>query len=225
MRNLILVLLALVAVAPAGASQPGGHKADVGVLAVVQDSDRGGGKVEGRWNLTPTDPDAAVYACLGAGLSSWYYTHKPKGVGKAIDVVLVAPWVYNELSGNYKRKAGNYTEWKTNQTFLDVGLGAGLHTWTFGAGLTFVSYNTDVIKLINGDEYTGSGKGSAWGGYGQVGISFPIGNMFLDFIAGYRETRGTARITTTNARGATNIAPIRPILGPYGNIGLRYRFN
>ncbi|MEK7475958.1 MAG: hypothetical protein AAB152_10055 [Candidatus Coatesbacteria bacterium] len=225
MRNLVLASLTIAVFAsPALAGVPGGHKADVGIVAYVQDSDRGGGKIEGRWNLAPDDPEAAIYLTVAPGIGSWYYTRKPSGFGKALDAVLVVPWLYKSLTGGYKRKAGNFTEWKTDQTFLDLGMALGWHHWIFGAGVTLVSYDSTVLKLINNDPYTGGKKGSAWGGYGQAGFSFPIGKTFFDVIAGYRQTRGLVKVVTTNAGGATNVAPIRPIYGPYGNIALRLRF-
>ncbi len=218
------MVLAALAGHPAVAGEAGGHLLDVGVVPYVQDSDRGGVKVEGRLNLAKSDPEAALYLTVGGGMGSWYFTRKPKGIGKALDVVLVVPWVYKTLTGGYKRKEDNFTEWKTRQTFADIGMAAGFGKWLLGGGITVVSFDTDVFKKINGDPYTGAGTGTTWGGYGQLGWQVPIGPWFLDISGGYRQTRGTAKITVTNAAGATNVAPVRPIWGPYGSIGLRYRF-
>ena len=225
-RRLAAGLLLLGAL-PAGAVETGstsGHLLDVGIVPYVQDSDRGGAKLEARLNLAKSDPASALYVTASVGLGSWYFTRKPTGFGKALDIVLVVPWIIKTVSGDYKRKEGNYTEWKTTQHFGDFGLAAGLGGWLLGGGITVVGYDVAVDKLVNGDPYHGMLSGNAWGGYGLVGRQFPIGPWFLDLSAGYKQTRGTAKVTVTNAAGATSIAPVRPIYGPYGSIGLRYRF-
>lgn len=217
---LMLALLAPGALA----SDAGGYRFDVGVVPYVEDSDRGGMKVEGRLNLAKSEPTAALYLTAAGGVGSWAFTRKPTGAGKALDVILVVPWIVKTISGDYKRQEGNYTEWKTKQTFGDFGMAAGFGRTLLAGGITVVSYDVDVLKLINADPYRGSKTGHAWGGYAQIGTQLPIGPWFLDFSGGYRQTRGTAKVTVANAAGATNIAPVRPIWGPYGSIGLRFRF-
>lgn len=219
-----VALLGLLAATPAGAAEGGGHLIDIGVVPYVQDGDRGGVSVQARLNIARSDPKAALYVTAAGGLGSWYFTRKPTGVGKAIDAILVVPWIIKTISGDYKRQEGNYTEWKATQTFGDFGLAAGFGRWLLGGGITVVKYDVDVLKKINADPYRGEDTGNAWGGYGQLGLQQPIGPWFLDLMAGYKQTRGTAKITVKNAAGAPNIAPIRPIYGPYGSLALRYRF-
>src|SRR5688572_10592275 len=116
MRPALLVALGLAVAAPVGAAEPGGHRMDVGVLGYVQAGDRGGGKAEFRYNLAPGELSNALLVSAGVGMGSWYNINRTGSVWDAI-------------VGGGAEGEENFTEWKMDQTFLDLGLGV-LHGTT-----------------------------------------------------------------------------------------------
>lgn len=203
-------LCALAAPVVAVAAEPGGHSMDVGVLGYLQAGDRGGGKAEFRYNLAPGELTNALLVSAGLGRGSWYNINR---AGNAWDV----------LAGGDAKGEANFTEWKMDQTFLDLGLGITSGQKHFAAGFMWASWDARVQKKINGDPYLGEGDGSNIGGWGQAGLEIPMDRMFVDFALGYRQTRGKPAVTVKNAAGSSNDALIRPIKGFYFTFGLRYR--
>lgn len=228
MPEIVLGLLAALALAgSAAASDPGGHVADVGALAYVEGGDRGGGMLEGRFNLASKDPTAALYVTGALGTGSWLETNQPTGMNKTLDAIFIIPWLVKTVTGAYKSEADNFTEIRTQQRiYADLGLAATVKVWNFSGGLTFVNSSMDVLKRIGGVDFNTlqSFASHDWGGYFQAGLEIPIEAWFLDFAAGYRQTRGKQDVLVTNAAGGTEHAYVRPVDGLYGRLGLRYRF-
>ena len=210
MRKSIMLALAFLPAA-ALASALGGHKADVGVLFYGEDSDRGGMLVEGRWNLAPEEQDSALYATGGLGIGSWYSSTRPSPLFSALP--------------DYDKKKGNYTTWKSYASpFMDIGLGLTYGSYTGGIWFCLAWYDLKATKFINEELYSGGeASGMKPGLYIQSGKELPIGRYFLDFIIGYRETRGNVKVTMKRGANETT-ATVKPIGGPYARIGMRYRF-
>ncbi len=203
-------LTALVAAGAAHAAEPGGHRMDVGALGYLQAGDRGGGKAEFRYNLAPGELNSALMVSAGVGTGSWYNINRSGNVWDAI-------------VGGGAEGESNFTEWKMEQTFLDLGLGVTMGHNHFAAGFMYAGWDARVQKKINGDPYLGTGEGSNIGGWGQLGIEIPMDRMYLDLALGFRQTRGKPEVEVKNAAGLTNPALIRPIKGFYFLFGLRYR--
>lgn len=211
MKSLAGLLAAgLVLSSPAAAAEPGGHAMDVGVLGYVQAGDRGGGKAEFRYNLAPGELNSALLVSAGLGLGTWYNINR---AGSVLDAMI----------GGGAKGEENFTEWKMEQTFFDLGLGITSGHSHFAAGLMIAGWDARVQKKINGDTYLGEADGSNLGGWGQAGIEIPMDRMYLDLMLGYRQTRGKPAVTVKNGAGLANDALIRPIKGFYLTFGLRYR--
>lgn len=226
-RRVAAVAAGLVLAGVVQASDPGGHIGDVGALAYVEGGDRGGGLLEGRYNLAKSDPTSALYVTGGLGTGSWLQTNAPTGLNKTMDAIFIVPWLVKTATGAYKSESDNFTEIRTQQrTFVDLGLGATVKVWNFSGGVTFMNYSMSILKRIGGVDFNSlaATTGSSWGGYIQAGLEVPIAEWFLDFTAGYRQTRGKEDVLVTNASGGTEHAMVRPVAGLYGRLGLRYRF-
>jgi len=196
MRKAILLVMALLPVM-AAASDRGGHMADVGLLLYGQDSDRGGALVEGRWNLTPEELDSALYVTGGLGMGSWYSSNKPSF---------------------WQDKSDNYVAWRNlPSTFMDLGLGLTYGRYTGGLGLFLQSYDLRAVKVQDTVVTYENISGSKTGLYIQGGYEIPMGKWFLDFLVGYRQTRGEVELKKINKS-------IKPVAGFYARTGMRYRF-
>jgi len=208
-KPMILALAFLPAVALASAR--GGHKADVGILLYGQDSDRGGAIVEGRWNLAPEEMDSALYVTGGLGIGSWYSSTRPS------HLMSILP--------DWDKKKNNSTTWTSDASpFMDFGLGLTYGNYTGGMGFCLAWYDLHASKLINGDLYSGgTASGMKPGLYIQGGWELPIGRWFLDFLVGYRETRGNVDLTMKSGSAVTT-ASVKPLAGAYARAGMRYRF-
>jgi len=210
MRKFInLALLFLPGMAMASAL--GGHKADVGLLFYGEDSDRGGALIEGRWNLAPEEQDSALYVTGGLGMGSWFSSTRPSPLFSVLP--------------DWDKKKGNYTTWKSySSPFMDFGLGMTYGSYTGGVGFCLAWYDLKATKVVNGDLYSGgSASGMKPGLFIQGGKELPIGRWFLDFLIGYRETRGNVKVTMKHGTSET-IATVKPIGGAYARVGMRYRF-
>ncbi len=208
----LLAVFCILAPGAAMASDPGGHRGDVGLLLYGEDTNRGGVLVEGRYNLAPEDQFAALYVLGALGTGTWLTSTKPSPAFSALP--------------SYGEKRKNFIEVKGTQAiFTDLGLGLSWDRYVGGLGVTISSYDMKVRKLIDDDEYTGGeAKGSGWGGFIYGGFEIPIGRWFVDLILGYRELRGKVKVTMKNDAGASTTADIKPVAGPYISVGLRYRF-
>jgi len=212
MKSNIMVVMLVAFASLARAGTPGGHRADVGLLVLGEWPDRGGVVVEGRWNLAPEDPDAALYVTGALGFYNWIAsTRPPQSFG----------WI-----PNLDKKRDSYTEWKAKVTpNFDLGLGASFKGYTGGFGLAVTAFDLDAKKVINKDEYTGgSASGTKVGVYIQGGYEVPIGHWALCLMVGYRQSRGAADVTMKNAKSVETAASLKPVDGPYAVMGMRYRF-
>ena len=222
-----IVLVAALAswAAVSSASDTGGHRADAGALVYMQDGNRAGMKAEVRYNLAPEETNGALYVSAGLGAGSWFETRRPSGFTKVVDAIFIFPFIIKSATGAYEEDENRWTEIRTQQSpFVDMGLGANFGIWSFGTGLTWVRFDTDVTKLRDGVYYSGSIDGTRFGGWGQTGFEIGIGRWFLDLMFGFRQTRHKIPAIVTSSAGATDVAMVRPVHGLYGLVGLRYRF-
>lgn len=192
------------------AAEAGGHRMDVGVLGYLQSGDRGGGKAEFRYNLAPGELMNALLVSAGVGTGSWYNINRTGSVWDAV------------VGGGAEGEA-NFTEWKMDHTFLDLGLGVSMGRQHISAGFMYAAWDARIQKKINGDPYLGTGEGSSIGGWGQVGVEIPMDRMYVDLMLGYRQTKGKPEVVVVNGAGLVNTSLIRPIKGFYFVFGLRYR--
>jgi hypothetical protein len=208
----VAALVSALAAGTAAASQPGGHGWDLGVLLYGEDSDRGGAKLEGRYNLSPEESAAALYAAGGLGLGTWLVSTKPGAMTSFLN----------------PGGADNYVSWKgTQMPFMDLGLGFTYDVYSFEGGLTTAWYDLSVRKVKDGVVYVPEKEhqtGFAWGGYIQAGYEVPVGRWFVDLALGYRATRGKISVDVSDGAGHTEAMTYRPISGLYAMMGLRYRF-
>lgn len=211
-RALMASVLAAVSTASWAGTQ-GGHRADLGLLALAEWPDRGQVVVEGRWNLAPEDPDAALYLTGAVGFGTWIASTRPPKMFSFLDT--------------FEARQDNYTEWKASiGPNVDLGLGASFKGYTGGFGLAITHYSLDAKKVINKEEYFTEDEvsGTKVGVYIQGGYEIPIGHWALCLQVGYRESRGRQDLVLKAANGAEATASVKPVEGPYALLGMRYRF-